>query len=66
VICSVHIQRYDARSSTGARLLTDIAEATGLVEGFGEALRGCGAGIVPLFSSQWVVFRSSDQPTPGP
>ena len=24
------------------------------------------AGIVPLFSSQWVVFRSSGQPTPGP
>jgi len=22
--------------------------------------------IVPLFSSQWVVFRSSGQPTPGP
>ena len=21
---------------------------------------------VPLFSSQWVVFRSSGQPTPGP
>ena len=24
------------------------------------------AGIVPLFSSQWVVFLSSGQPTPGP
>jgi len=24
------------------------------------------AGIVPLFSSQWVVFRSSGQPAPGP
>ena len=24
------------------------------------------AGTVPLFSSQWVVFRSSGQPTPGP
>ena len=24
------------------------------------------AGIAPLFSSQWVVFRSSGQPTPGP
>ena len=24
------------------------------------------AGIVPLFSSQWVVFRSSGQPIPGP
>ena len=24
------------------------------------------AGIVPLFSSQWIVFRSSGQPTPGP
>ena len=24
------------------------------------------AGVVPLFSSQWVVFRSSGQPTPGP
>ena len=24
------------------------------------------AGIVSLFSSQWIVFRSSGQPTPGP
>ena len=24
------------------------------------------AGTVPLFSSQWVVFLSSGQPTPGP
>ena len=24
------------------------------------------AGTVPLFSSQWMVFRSSGQPTPGP
>lgn len=24
------------------------------------------AGTVPRFSSQWVVFRSSGQPTPGP
>ena len=24
------------------------------------------AGIVPRFSSQWVVFLSSGQPTPGP
>lgn len=24
------------------------------------------AGVVPRFSSQWVVFRSSGQPTPGP
>jgi hypothetical protein len=24
------------------------------------------AGIVPLFSSQWIVFRSSGQPAPGP
>jgi hypothetical protein len=24
------------------------------------------AGIAPLFSSQWIVFRSSGQPRPGP
>ena len=58
-----------------------VAAAVRIIRGFGPAPTGCRAGayscptmsteistagMVPLFSSQCVVFLSSGQPTPGP
>jgi nitrogen regulatory protein PII len=36
------------------------------VRGHGKQKGHTTAGIAPLFSSQWLVFRSSGQPSPGP